>query len=135
MKNINGFTLIELMIVVLIIGVIAAVAVPSYQEYIDEGRRAEGVAFAKEILSLQETHFMQFNQYATNVSGAGATALGVSNTSENGDYIATLPGATATTFTIQVSPNGWTDSDCGNLTLTNTGERDSSSGTTAECWK
>jgi type IV pilus assembly protein PilE len=135
MNNCKGFTLIELMIVVLIIGIIAAVAVPSYQEYIDEGRRAEGVAFAKEILSLQETHFMQYNQYATAISGAGATALGVANTSENGDYTATLPGATATNFTIQVSPTGWTDSDCGNLTLTNTGVRGAGGSDVTECWK
>jgi type IV pilus assembly protein PilE len=139
MKINNGFTLIELMIVVAIVSILAAVAVPSYQQYVLSGKRAEGKAFALDIASRQERHFTQNSRYAGTLSGtASAIILGMnSDTSENDIYTAVVTQLNGTaTFLITLTP-AIPDSTCGALTLTNTGDRDKvgGTGTAAECWR
>jgi len=70
-----GFTLIELMIVVAVIGILAAIAYPSYQESILKGRRAEGRTALMELLQQQERFMTQRNCYLafTNTNGTVAT--------------------------------------------------------------
>lgn len=60
-----GFTLIELMITVAIIGILASVAYPSYSDYIRKGKRAECRAGLLQSMQQQERYFSQFNQYVT----------------------------------------------------------------------
>jgi type IV pilus assembly protein PilE len=133
MKEPQGFTLIELMIVVAIVAILAAVAVPSYQAYVESGRRAEGKAFALDIASRQERFWTQNSTYADTLTGTCGTCLNMpAATSENGYYSGATTGGN--TFTITVTPTP-ADSKCGALTLTNTGVRGSGSGTAAECWR
>ncbi len=132
-----GFSLIELMVVVVIIGILATIAVPSFNAYVENGRRAEGKAFALDIASRQERHFTQFNQYASSLIGTGNAALNMpSASSENGNYNASIAVANSnTTYTITVTPV-ITDTTCDALTLTNTGVRgENGTGTVAECWR
>jgi len=95
----NGFTLIELMIVVVIIGILAMVAYPSYQESITKTRRADGMALLTEIVNAQERYFTQNNTYTTDLTDLGyPSATNVE--SEEGFYKATAAvcaGATITT--------------------------------------
>ena len=137
MKTIRGFSLIELMIVVAIVGILAAVAVPSYQSFIQEGRRAEGVALALDIASRQERYYTQQAGYTSNlVAQLGMVAV----TSENGFYTAAVVDANGnagndlTTYVITVTP-AVTDAECGALTYTNIGVRGSANGDAAECWR
>ena len=66
MKHLNrGFTLIEMMIVVAIVGILAAVAYPSYDEYVKRGNRTEGQAFLSDVAARQERYFSQNNAYVT----------------------------------------------------------------------
>lgn len=69
MKN-AGFTLIELMIAVAVIGILAAIAYPSYQEYVKRGRRADAMGELQQAATAMERYF------TVNGSYTGATAGG-----------------------------------------------------------
>lgn len=136
-KYLSGFTLIELMVVVGIVAILAAVAVPSYQAYILSGKRAEGRAFALDIASRQERHFTQFSRYAGGLTGGGAANLTMASAnSENGEYAGSVAlGAGNTSYTITVDPT-FPDTECENLTLTNTGVRgETGTGDVDDCWR
>lgn len=137
----SGFSLIELMIIVVIIGILAGVAVPSYTTYLEDGRRAEGKAFALDIASRQERHFTQYSRYAGSLTGVGEGALNMtSSTSENSNYIGTIVMAdgVTTVYTVNVEPQT-ADAVCGDLTLSNTGLRGAKGLTegaiVSDCWR
>jgi len=80
MKKQKAFTLIEVMIVVVIVAILAAIAVPSYQDSIRKTRRADAKEALMRIAALQERYFFTNNKYGT------ASDLGVGSTSQEGYY-------------------------------------------------
>ncbi len=130
-----GFTLIELMMVVAIIGILASIALPQYSRYVDRAKRAEGKAALSDVAARLERFYSDNNVYATAVNtippGANADA-----TSENGYYNITMVTAgTYQTYSLVATPT-FVDDLCGNLTLEHTGERKVSTATDpATCWK
>lgn len=70
----RGFTLIELMVIVAVVGVLAAVAIPTYQSYLHRSRTAEGYSFLAEIRQRQESYRAEFGQYCS-VSAAPGSAV------------------------------------------------------------
>lgn len=143
----KGFTLLELMVVVAIIGILAAVALPSYRGYINKANRLEAISLLTEMAARQEKFY---NTSGTNSYTADATSLGYSAaapTSENGYYQAAIViNATGQTFSLTatvVAGAGQDDDDqCGAFQLLSTGSRlagkDSSSMTTGYadvCWQ
>ena len=71
MKN-QAFTLIELFVVVLIIGILSAIALPQYQAAVDKARASEAFIFAKHIKDLQEVYYLANGHYAANCEELGA---------------------------------------------------------------
>lgn len=69
-KQQSGFTLIEIMITVTIIGILASIAYPSYQESVRKSKRAEGRSALLEMMQQQERYMTQYNQYLAIASGA-----------------------------------------------------------------
>ena len=131
-----GFTLIELMIVVAIIGILAAVAVPSYNSYIQRGHRASAKAALLDGAQFMERYRTANFKYVDGSNAAPALPASVSTAPKEGvkRYDITVSAADATSFTLTATPSGWTDTVCGNLTLSNLGEKGQSVGTAAECW-
>lgn len=91
-KSIHGITLIELMIVVVITGILAAIAYPSYRNYVTQTRRSDAQIALTQAANQQERFFTEFNWYAATLAGtrSGGTSttgvLGISTTSPEGYY-------------------------------------------------
>ncbi len=67
----GGFTLIEVMVVVVIVGILATVAYPSYQDVVRQTRRADGVSALSDVMARQERSFTDFNIYTADLSALG----------------------------------------------------------------
>ncbi len=126
----KGFTLVELMIAVAVIGILAAIALPAYQQYVREARRSEGQAVLLEIQQLQERHRINSPTYAT--STAGLSSVGPVPTSDH--YTFQVLSATATTYSLAAdvrtgSPQQ-SDTACAQMTINQNSVK-----APAACWK
>lgn len=125
----KGFTLIELMIVVVIIGIIAAIAYPSYQDSVRKARRADAQSQMMELASFMERFYTENNQYHQ-INDASAAAVSLPGGIDSDYYDYSLSGLSATTYTIDGARTGSQTADtCGDLAITNTGGKIPSN-----CW-
>lgn len=131
-----GFTLIELMVTVAIIGILAAIAYPSYIQYIVRGNRAAAEAFLLEVSTVQERFLVDTRAYATTLAALGYPSVPSAVSSNYQVTVAVVAGPpqgyvlTAAPLAGQAS----NDAACGTLTLTGTGDKAASGGGT-NCWK
>ncbi len=124
----QGFTLTELMIVVAIVAILAAIILPNYSRYAREAKRADAHNGITTMANLQERFFTENNRYATIATEMGYT----SNTpaSNDGYWQLSIPTSTATGYTIRAVPSAThTDSDCAQIEQNSLGAK---SPTT--CW-
>lgn len=144
--NKKGFTLIELMIVVAIIGIIASIAYPSYRDYIVRARRSDGQSALMDLASRMERFYSEQHSYlnATIATGNAATDLLSVNTSPEGWYTLSIAAKTASSYTLQASPlnsQGTSDTLCQTLSINNlglksmtTGPAGVPTGQVSDCW-
>lgn len=133
-----GFTLIELMIVVAIIGILAAIAYPSYTQYVMRSNRAQLKTIMLENAQILERFFTEANAYDTNAGGATPAIFDRSPKPNEGTvtYAITI-ASDATTFTLTAVPEGSMGGDeCGSFTLNQLGQKGlaGNSLSIAECW-
>lgn len=130
----RGFTLMEMMIVVVILAILAAIALPSYQKYVLRSHRAEGQALLSEAAARQERYFAQNNSYAGTAAALNMTSY-VAGLQYYGLAISNV-GASTYTLTATATGSQARDSECLTLTLDQAGSRGASgTGTASSCWQ
>ena len=148
--KLRGFTLIELMVTVAIVGILASIAIPSYLEYIKKGKRSEAEGALVTFANAMEQWRLQCGNYcnanavppACGLADSDGTCAATSTGSPTifsdvvpisggtTTYNLTISAVTATSYTLKATPIV-TDATCGTLTLDNTGNK---SPTTTGCW-
>ncbi|WP_374088579.1 type IV pilin protein [Methylomicrobium lacus] len=136
-KRNAGFTLIELMIVVAIVGILAGLAYPSYTEYVKKGRRADAKSALFQVQLAEEKYRANHTSYGT------LAQIGVSDTSPNQYYTIAIDGDTlsGTAYTATATRTGLqTDDNCGDFQIDQSGAKSlvaetyASGYDTAKCW-
>lgn len=136
----RGFTLIELMIVVLVIAILAAIAIPAYQNYITRAARTKATQGLTNLAGLEERFFYSKNTYTKTPSDLGITddPYCIEKCSDSRNYVITIPVANSTTYTLEADPQGAQakDTTCGTLTLTKAGVKAASGDPSnlSRCW-
>ena len=138
----NGFTLIELMVVVAIVGILAAIAYPSYTEQVARSRRTDAQGMLLHTAQWLERQYTVSNAYNKkgddNNTAIDTAALQprLLNTKSAEAYTLSFDTITADTFKLQMVPKNMMSGDkCGTYTLTNTGKKEvTGAASPATCW-
>lgn len=134
MKMQKGFSLIELMIAVAIIGILTVIAVPSYQSYVVKGNRAAAQAFMTDAANREKQYLLDARSYLSVAGNSGFAALGMTVPADvskhysiaiciNTDTTQCATAASPPYFNITATPTSGQQSDDGALTLTSDGAK------------
>ena len=135
LKHHRGFTLIELIMVVAVVGILAAIAFPSYQDSLRKGRRADAKAALLDLAQFTERYYTQNNNY----SGVTTATLPYSQTPTSGTtkyYNLAVASSTTSTFSLTATPisgSPQASDSCGMLSINEAGVK-AASGTISQCW-
>lgn len=122
----SGFTLIELMIVVAIVAILAAIAYPSFADQIRKSRRSEAISNMQDVQLQLEKYRVDHPSYGTFAVPANASTS---------YYTVAMPAAGATSYTLTATPLGAQTKDaCGTLKITATGADVKKEAATTGCW-
>jgi len=125
-KSQLGFSLLELMIVVAIVGILSAIAIPSYTDYVTRANRTDAMETISEIMNQQQRFVLRNRRYATDLTQIGYGSSVVATVEDFYDITASLCDAGTTPIQrcvlLTAAPKGRQAGD-GDITLTSRGER------------
>jgi type IV pilus assembly protein PilE len=129
----RGFSLIEVLVTCVIVGILAAIALPSYQKQIQKTRRSDAKSALVGAAGQMERYFTERSTYATATLGTGGVYAA---TTQNGYYTLSLANLSATTYTLSAAPAGAQAGDhCGTMTYTEQGVKGATGSLPVnECW-
>lgn len=144
----KGFTLIELMVTVIVLGILVAIALPAYTGFVLKGNRAAAKAKLLDVAARQEVYFGDNKVYTNTMAAFGfpTITMGVDDKSNwvapdanDAIYVISLTianGGMGFTATADTANRQTADDDkCATFTVTNTGRRDATGSLGVECWK
>lgn len=157
-RGMRGFTLVEMLVVIVIAGIFAAIAIPNYTNYVTRSKRAAAKAVLLDVANQLERNYTTNGCYnKTTVAACQSQAAGnaftlpttVAPAEGRASYLVAVAfgGAAGQQYTLTATPCGtagtcpagsdnFTDAECGSLTLTQAGVRGiTGSGTVANCWQ
>lgn len=134
----DGFSLIELLIVLFIIAVLISIAVPTYNHHLMMGKRLDGKISLLDLATRLERYYTEQHTYANATIGAHSSSDVLATPfSQQGFYRLSIINQTNTSFLIQAAPmpEKLNDKNCGALQLNQLGEKSiTGSGTLVSCW-
>lgn len=131
MKKIRGFSLIELMVVVVIVAIITSIAYPAYQDQMQKTRRSDAKSALMDAAAKMERFYTQFGRYTGTIANAGIVATSPEQ------YYQIAPSTIANqTFILRATPQGvQAGDDCGNLDINQAQVKGNSAGLPQNtCW-
>lgn len=131
MQSMRGVTMMELMIVVVIVGILMAIAFPNYQEFTARAKRTEAKALLLEVAANQERFYLNANRYGTVAELGYAVPL----ITDSGSYTVTIPANDASNFTATADYNhsGSEFDRCSSFSIDGRGNK-LSTGSISNCW-
>jgi type IV pilus assembly protein PilE len=122
-----GFTLVEVMIAVVVVGILTAIALPSYKTYITKSRRSAAQAYLMDVAQREQQYILATRSYTDQLDSNGLNDPAPSTVSPYYTVAITLGNGTSPTFTVTATPvSGTTQASDGTLTIDQAGNRSGS---------
>lgn len=122
----RGVTLLELMVTLVVIALLASIALPTYDTFVQRSRRSEAREALADLAARQEQFFLDNKTYATSLGD-----LGRETTTANGYFSISIPSASVTAYSLRATAKGpqTKDTDCTTMNLTSVNAK-----TPVDCW-
>lgn len=130
----SGFSLVEMLLVVVLIGILGAIAYPAYQQYVLRSYRVEAITILLELANRQEQHLADYGQYTADWQGLGISSV----LSSSGRYQVQLTLSNdnqAYVLSMHAQGAQLADTECLSYTLNQFGQRNSEGQAPLSCWE
>lgn len=138
MKSQRAFTLVELLVTIVIVGILAAIAIPAYTQHSIKAKRAAAESFIMSVANREEQYILDARQYTATLGAGGLGMTAPADVSAYYSISITNVGTTPPTYTVTATPTGAqaaNDTQCGSVSVDHTGAKQvTGTGGVTSCW-